>query len=66
MFVILGLGAIAMMPVLWVEFRFEPPWWLHVLIWLPLTFVLAAWMLRFLQALLVAQQFAHRSTMLDE
>lgn len=64
--VILGLGAIIMIGVFWVEFRFEPPWWLHVLIWGPLTFVLATWMLRFLKALLVAQQYIHRSTALDE
>ena len=40
-FVILGLGAIVMMLVFWVEFRFEPPWWVHVLIWGPLTVGLA-------------------------
>ncbi|WP_428684530.1 DUF983 domain-containing protein [Reyranella sp.] len=65
-FVILGLGAIIMILVFWVEFRYEPPWWLHVVIWLPLTFALAVGMLRFLKALLVAQQFAHRTTELDE
>ena len=64
--VILALGAIIMMLVFWVEFRYEPPWWLHVLIWLPVTFGLATWMLRFLKALLVAQQYIHRSTALDE
>ncbi|MBX9946854.1 MAG: DUF983 domain-containing protein [Reyranella sp.] len=65
-FVILGLGAVVVMLVFWVEFRFEPPWWLHVLIWGPLTFGLAVWLLRFLKALLVAQQYIHRSTALDE
>ena len=65
-FVILGLGAIVMMLVFWVEFRFEPPWWLHVLIWGPLTFALATWFLRVLKALLIAQQYTHRSTALDE
>ena len=64
-FVILGLGALIMMLVFWVEFRYEPPWWMHVAIWLPLTFALAVWMLRFLKALLVAQQFAHRTTELE-
>ena len=65
-FVILGLGAIVMMGVFWVEFRFEPPWWLHVLIWGPLTFGLAVWFLRVLKALLIAQQYTHRSTALDD
>lgn len=64
-FVILGLGAIVMMLVFWIEFRFEPPWWVHVLLWVPLTFGLAVWMLRVLKAWLIAQQFAHRSTTLD-
>jgi len=65
-FVILGLGAIIMMLVFWVEFRFEPPWWLHALIWLPLTFGGAVWLLRLLKALLIAQQYRHRSTALEE
>jgi uncharacterized protein (DUF983 family) len=65
-FVILGLGAIVMMLVFWVEFRFEPPWWLHALIWLPLTFGLSVGMLRVLKALLINQQYVHRSTALEE
>jgi len=65
-FVILGLGAITMILVFWVEFRFEPPWWLHVLLWVPLTFGGAVWMLRVLKAWLVAQQYNHRSTELGE
>jgi uncharacterized protein (DUF983 family) len=65
-FVILGLGAIIMILVFWVEFRFEPPWWLHVLLWVPITFGLAVWMLRVLKAWLIAQQFGHRSTELKD
>ena len=65
-FVILGLGAIIMILVFWVEFTFEPPWWLHVLLWVPITFGLAVWMLRVLKAWLIAQQYGHRSTELEE
>jgi uncharacterized protein (DUF983 family) len=65
-FVILGLGAIVMILVFWVEFRFEPPWWLHALIWLPLTFGLSVGLLRVLKALLINQQYVHRSTALEE
>ena len=65
-FVILGLGAIVMMLVFWVEFRFDPPWWLHLLIWPPLTFAGAAWMLRVLKGWLIVQQYRHRSTELEE
>jgi uncharacterized protein (DUF983 family) len=65
-FVILGLGAIMMMLVFWVEFRFEPPWWLHVLLWVPFSVVAAVALLRLLKALLVYQQYVHRSTALEE
>src|SRR4029453_13014289 len=55
-FVIMGLGPIVMIGVFWVEFRFEPPWWVHVLIWGPLTVGLAVWMLRGRKGWLIAQQ----------
>jgi len=65
-FVILGLGAIMMMLVFWVEFRFEPPWWVHVLLWVPFAVAAAVWLLRLLKALLINQQYVHRSTALEE
>jgi len=65
-FVILGLGAIVMMLVFWVEFRFEPPWWVHVVLWLPFITVAAILLLRLLKALLINQQYIHRSTALEE
>ncbi|WP_422003031.1 DUF983 domain-containing protein [Reyranella sp.] len=65
-FVILGLGTVIMILVFWVEFRYEPPWWLHVLLWGPLTVGLAVWLLRLLKGLLIALQYRHRSTALDE
>src|SRR5258708_35652575 len=55
-----------MMLVFWVEFRFEPPWWVHALIWLPLTFGGAVWLLPLLKALLIAQQCRPRWTALEE
>jgi uncharacterized protein (DUF983 family) len=65
-FVILGLGAVMMMLVFWVEFRFEPPWWLHVILWVPFSVAAAVWLLRLLKALLINQQYVHRSTALEE
>jgi len=65
MFVILALGALIMIGVFWVEFRFEPPWWVHVLLWGSLTFGGAVWMLRLLKAFLVRQQYTHRPDTLD-
>jgi uncharacterized protein (DUF983 family) len=60
-FVILGLGAVMMILVFWVEFRFEPPWWLHIVLWLPLLLGASVGMLRLLKGWLVAQQFRHRA-----
>ena len=65
-FVILGLGAVMMMLVFWVEFRFEPPWWLHVVLWVPFTVAAAVGLLRLLKAALINQQYVHRSTALEE
>ena len=63
---LLGLGAIVMMLVFWVEFRCEPPWWVHAVLWLPFITVAAIWLLRLLKALLINQQYIHRSTALEE
>ncbi len=46
---------------LWIEFRFEPPLWVHLIMWGVLTPMLALFMLRFLKALLVALQFKHKA-----
>jgi uncharacterized protein (DUF983 family) len=64
-FVILGLGAVVMGLVLWVELRFEPPIWVHLLLWTPLTFFGAVWMLRVIKAWLIAQQYLHRRATFD-
>lgn len=59
-FVILGLGALVMGLVLFVEIRYEPPIWVHLVLWVPITFVGAVWMLRVMKAWLIAQQYTHR------
>jgi uncharacterized protein (DUF983 family) len=53
-FVVLGLA-------LWVELVFEPPFWVHIVIFLPLTVVVCLGMLRPLKAVMVAAQFHHRA-----
>lgn len=61
-FVILGLGAVMMGLVPWVEFRFEPSVWLHLALWTPLVIALTILPLRLIKGVLVAQQYHHRST----
>ncbi|MDE2018371.1 MAG: DUF983 domain-containing protein, partial [Hyphomicrobiales bacterium] len=49
-FVVLGLA-------LWTEFTFSPPFWVHVVVFLPLTLVVTLGLLRPLKGLMIAQQW---------
>jgi uncharacterized protein (DUF983 family) len=60
--VILALGAVIVGLAVWLEFRFEPPLWVHALLWPAVTLPLAALMIRILKAALVALQFRHRAS----
>ena len=59
--VILVLGTIIVGMAFWVEFRFEPPLWVHALLWPLVTVPLAIALMRPSKAALVALQFRHRS-----
>lgn len=60
--VILLLGAIVVALAFLVEFRFEPPLWVHALLW-PASIVAGALaLMRPLKAALVALQFRHRAS----
>ena len=54
------LGAVVVGLALWTELRFQPPLWLHALLWAPLTLAGALALLRPLKATLIALQFRHR------
>ena len=60
--VILVLGAIVVIMAFWVEFRFEPPLWVHVVLWPVITVPLAVLLMRPAKAALVALQYRHRAT----
>jgi len=60
--VVLVLGAIVVGLAFWVEFRFEPPLWLHAVIWPLVTLPLALLLIRPMKAALVALQFRHRAS----
>lgn len=67
-FVIMGLGLIMLGSALVLEFTVHPSIWVHALLWVPATFLLAFGMLRPLKALLIALQFRHKAShgLLDE
>jgi len=56
-FVILIVGFLIVGAALLVEVNYEPPLWVHAVIWPPMLLVLALGMLRFLKAGLVALQY---------
>ena len=55
------VGLIVVGLALFVEFTFSPPWWVHVLLWVPLVFGLSLGLLRPLKGWLVAQQYRHNA-----
>ncbi len=61
-FVILILGFLVAAAALLVEVAFQPPYWLHMLLWLPTILVGALAMLRLFKATLIALQFKHMAT----
>jgi uncharacterized protein (DUF983 family) len=60
-FIVLVLGAVIVAMALIVEVRYQPPFWLHALIWPPLVLGGALGLLRPAKAFMVALQFHHRA-----
>ncbi|MES0809623.1 DUF983 domain-containing protein [Roseibium sp. SCPC15] len=60
-FVIMLVGFIVVALVLFVELAYQPPIWLHLILWLPLTVLLAGGSLRPLKGLMIALQFRHKA-----
>lgn len=60
-FVILIVGAIVCGSALFVEVAYQPPYWVHAALWIPLTLILAVALLRLAKALLLVLQYKHRA-----
>ena len=60
-FVILIVGFIVAGAALLVEVAYQPPYWVHAILWLPLVLVLALFMLRPLKSILIALQFRNKA-----
>lgn len=50
-------GFVVLGAALWTELVFEPPMWVHMAVFLPLTVIVCAGLLRPLKGLLVARQY---------
>jgi uncharacterized protein (DUF983 family) len=60
-FIIMIAGAIVVGAALIVEIKYQPPFWLHAALWLPLILLTTLLPLRSMKALLIALQFHHKA-----
>ncbi|PKP78167.1 MAG: hypothetical protein CVT81_05940 [Alphaproteobacteria bacterium HGW-Alphaproteobacteria-3] len=60
-FIMMIAGFIVVGLVLWVEVTWSPPYWVHAMLWIPLTLALTIGLIRPLKGWLVAQQYRHRA-----
>lgn len=60
-FVIMILGALTLGGALLLEFRYEPPVWVHVVVWGVFIPVVAFFLLRLLKGVLICLQYAHKA-----
>jgi len=60
-FLILIVGAIVVGLAAALELGASPPWWLHVLLWVPLTTALVIGCLRIAKGALLALEYRHRA-----
>src|SRR5262252_8353670 len=58
-FGILIVGAIVCGLALWVEFTFQPPLWVHAVLWTPLIALLTFVLLRITKSALLVLQYKH-------
>ena len=60
-FIIMIAGAIVVAAALIVEVKYQPPFWVHAALWLPLILVTTLLPLRAMKSLLIALQFHHKA-----
>jgi len=60
-FIMMLAGAIVFAAALIVEVKYQPPFWVHAALWLPLILVTTLLPLRAMKSLLIALQFHHKA-----
>lgn len=60
-FVMLIMGFVVVGLALWFELTFEPPLWLHFILWVPLAIPLCLIPLRLAKGVLITLQYANRA-----
>ena len=60
-FLTLGVGALVTILAVWVELAFMPPFWVHIILWLPLIVLGVIGGLRVTKAALLVREFQSRA-----
>ena len=60
-FMIMMSGAIVVGAALIVEIKYQPPFWVHAALWLPLILATTLLPLRSMKSLLIALQYHHKA-----
>ena len=60
-FLIFFIGAIIVGLAMWLELSVSPPWWLHVILWVPLTVAGAILALRVSKGVLLGLEYQHEA-----
>lgn len=60
-FVVLIVGTIVCGAALYVEFTFQPPYWVHAVLWFPLITALTFGLLRLMKSLLLVLQYKNKA-----
>ena len=60
-FLTLIVGALVVILALWLQLSAEPPWWVHVLLWPPLTTVGVIFGLRVAKAALLQSEYRNKA-----
>ena len=60
-FIMMIAGFIVVGMALYVEVKYQPPYWVHAVLWIPLTLFLTVGLLRPLKGWLIAQQYKHKA-----
>ena len=60
-FVLLIVGFIVVGAALWMEVNYNPPLWVHFMLWIPLVIVLGLALMRVLKGLLIALQYRNNA-----
>lgn len=60
-FLTLGIGTIIVALAVWLQLSFDPPWWLHVILWVPLTIIGVIVGLRVAKAWLLVAEYSRRA-----